>query len=283
MAAPVELIVVPYDSALRETRMGRGPNALLRAGAAERLAGQRTDVHVTEVEPESEFQAEIATSIELQRGVRRGVEAAVAAGRRPITLSGNCNTGVVGSLAAHGAEPVGLFWLDAHSDAETPETTTSGFLDGMGLAMAMRCCWAAKLDEVGCWTLPGQRTALVGAREISDAAGRLLREHGVAIVSPEEARAGSLDHALDQLGSAGARRVHLHVDLDVLDSQLVGPANSYALPDGVTQAQLIELVETILGRFELASGSVASYDPDCDRSGKVAAAGLEVISRMATA
>jgi arginase len=283
MSDAVELIAVPYDSALRETRMGRGPNALLKAGLLERLQGQGVDAHVTSIEPREEFRAEIATTFELQRAVRTAVEASVKEGRRPITISGNCNTGVVGSLAAHGLEPIGLFWFDAHSDAGTPDSTTSGFLDGMGFAMALGCCWRSMIDSVGSWTLDGRRAALVGAREITPAAAVLLEERDVAIVDPQEARSGSLSRVFERFQASGVSRVHVHVDLDVLDPELVGPANSYALPDGLTEAQLLRSLTSILESFELASASVASYDPEVDIGGAVARAGLDAIAVLATA
>jgi arginase len=259
--------------------MGRGPHALLRAGLVDRLAAAGLAASVTEVGPTGDFRTEIATGFELHRHVASAVREARAAGRRPITLSGNCNTGVVGSLAAAGGE-VGLVWFDAHSDAETPETSTSGFLDGMALAMVLGRCWGAMLSELGFSPLDGSRVALVGAREISAAAQQLLGEAGVAIVSPAEARADGVAAAIDQLRSAGVSRVHVHVDLDVLDPETVGPANSYALPDGLTTEQLLSALATVTREFELVSASVASYDPEVDRTGTVAQAGLEVIAQL---
>jgi arginase len=282
MRRDVDLIIVPYDSGMRDVRMGRGPSALVRAGVTARLAREGVDVRVVPVEPETNFTAEIATAFELQRGVRRAVEASIAAGRLPMSLTGNCNTGVVGSLAAAPLEDTtGLFWFDAHSDAETPETTTSGFLDGTGLAMALGCCWSGMLNSVGSWTLEGSHTALVGAREISAAAQRLLYQRDVAIVAPPDARAGSLQPVFERFAATGVRRVHVHIDLDVLDSEMVGPANTYALPDGLTEQQLLDLVEQIMARYEVASASVASYDPDVDETGRVAAAGVNVVTHLA--
>lgn len=202
MADAVQLIIVPYDSGLREARMARGPQALMRAGLGERLSAAGIVYSIAEVASEQAFLAEIAAAFDLQRGVRRAVETALATGARPITISGNCNTGVVGSLAAHGGDEVGLVWFDAHSDAETPDSTTSGFLDGMGLAMALGCCWTSALGSVGDWALDGSRTALIGAREISSAAATLLRTKGVAVVSPADARAGAIAAAVDQLRAA---------------------------------------------------------------------------------
>lgn len=281
----VDILVVPYDSANRAVRMGAGPHALLRQGLEARLRGEGIASRLFEIEPEQAFHAEIATAFELHDLVRAGVRRAMAEGRIPLTLSGNCNTGVVGSLAAHDVDDVGLFWFDAHSDAETPESSASGFLDGMGLAVALGECWKPKLEELGWRGLNGRRVALVGAREVSSAARALLARRGVAVIAPETARLEAppavLAGAVEQLRSAGARRVHVHVDLDVLDPDLVGPANTYALPGGLTVEQLLALLCVILEEFDLASASVASYDPSLDPHGNVASAGLEVICALA--
>lgn len=282
MSTAIRLIVVPYDSGVRDERMGKGPRALLSVGVAGQLERQGLSVEVAEVEAESGFLTEIATAFELQRGVRRAAEAAMAEGSLPITLSGNCNTGVIGSLAAHGSKVVGLLWFDAHSDAETPESSTSGFLDGTGLAMALGCCWSSMLSSVGSWKLEGRQVALVGAREISRPADKLLRDKGVAVVPPEQARRGELASAIAQLREAGVSQVHVHVDLDVLDCDAVGRANSFALPDGLSEAQLLRLIRHVGGGLDIASASVASYDPDVDTSGSVGAAGAEVVRLLAT-
>jgi arginase len=140
---------------------------------------------------------------------------------------------------------------------------------------------------LGSAPLDGRRAALVGAREVSTAAGALLREQGVVLVSPEDARSleprEALAEALAQLRGQGVRRLHVHLDLDVLDPDLVGPANDYALPGGLTGEQLNGLLLTILEDFELASASIASYDPRLDRDGAVAAAGLDAIALLASA
>jgi arginase len=281
MDRPVKLILVPYDSAHRDRRMGRGPAALLAAGLQERLQQDGTDLTVAEVHADSDFLAEIATTFELQRRTRHEVEGAQAVRALPITLSGNCNTGVIGSLAASPGDDVGLIWFDAHSEAETPESTTSGFLDGMGLAMALHRCWSAALDGVGSWSLDGLRSALIGVREISEAAGTLLHDAGVALVTPDQARRGQVDSVIDRFRSAGVRRIHLHVDLDVLDADVAGVANGYALPDGLSGDQLLALVERLSGAFPLSSASIASYDPDSDPGGVVASIGVEVAVRLA--
>lgn len=283
----IDLIVVPQDSARGAARMGAGPDALLSAGLPDRLARHGHGCKIVRIDASGTFHTEIATAFDLQRGVRREVERSRGAGHLPVVLSGNCNTGVVGALAAQDSEDVGLFWFDAHSDAETPETSTSGFLDGMGLAMALGCCFKPMLATVGNFSLRGDRTVHIGAREISPAAGKLLARERVMLVSPQVARSDAAEAALAQpieaLKAAGVRRVHVHVDLDVLDPELVGPANDYALPGGISADQLADLLKVITGSFPLASVSMASYDPALDDLGKVADAGMEAILTLAQA
>jgi arginase len=266
--------------------MGAGPVALIEAGLVERLETQGHTAAVSQLEPTGSFHAEIATAFDLHGVVRDLVASAVENKHLPIVLAGNCNTGVIGCLAAHDADDVGLFWFDAHSDAETPESSTSGFFDGMGFAVALHECWKPKLEELGWHGLNGTCAALVGAREISAAARATLDKHGVATVSPEKARSESAEEALrnaiSQVRSAGVGRLHVHVDLDVLDRDVVGPANSYALPEGLTVEQLLEQLRLILREFPLASASVASFDPTCDNTGNVSAAAFEVITLLAT-
>jgi arginase len=140
VAKPVEILAVPYDSGHRGVRMGGGPEHLLRGGIEGKLADGRRQVRARIVEARSPFRAEIATAFELFRRVSERVGAAVEAGSFPLVLSGNCNN-IVGVVA-------GLVWFDDHADFNTPETTTTGFLDGMGLAIAVGRGWANMMRDV---------------------------------------------------------------------------------------------------------------------------------------
>src|SRR5262249_14904010 len=139
MAMTFHLLTVPYDSARRGERMGRGPDALLAAGVAEHLRGQGRAVVVERVETADAFPLEVGTTFDLVRRLAAGVRAALAAGHFPLVLAGNCFS-ALGTLAGLGEE-VGVAWFDCHGDFHTPETTPSGFLDGMALAGAVGLCW----------------------------------------------------------------------------------------------------------------------------------------------
>jgi Arginase family len=161
----IQLLLIPYDSSQRAWRCGAGPEHLLRAGLPAHLQRQGhvvTAIHIVEDDP-AYPPAEIRTAFELARRLATAVRSARTAGHFPLVLSGNCNT-AVGTLSGLTPARRATFWFDAHGDCNTPETTTTGFLDGMGLAMTMGLCW----DQLGA-TVPGFQPV---AAEATFSAGR---------------------------------------------------------------------------------------------------------------
>ena len=211
-----------------------------------------------------------------------------APGAFPLLLAGNCNSavGVAAGLASggDGAGPVGVVWLDAHGDFNTPETTTGGFLDGMALAMLTGRCWRALAATVpGFRPVPETHALLVGGRDLDpqervalDGSGLLwvpdarIREHG-----PVRA----LGPALDALAGR-VERVHRHIDLDIHDPGFA-PANSYAAPGGLGPATVLEVVRLVAGRLPLAAGTLAAYDPGCDVEDRMLRVGLDLVELIA--
>ena len=280
---PVRVLYVPYDSGVRDARMGAGPLALARAGAAHRLRDLGHEVDERVLEPTSPWRAEAQTAFELHGVVAEAVRAARRGSRLPLLLAGNCNTtvGVLAGLAQPGRR-LGLVWLDAHGDLNTPETTTTGFLDGQGLAMVLGWCWRAATSGVDGFTpLPERQALLVGARDLGAAEEAALRASDVRWLPPDHARdAGAVAAALDGL-AARADVVHLHVDLDVHDPDAVAPANGYSVGNGLLAADVLRLVEQAAERLPVVSATLASYDPAHDRAGRMQKAALDLLARLA--
>src|SRR5688572_20568328 len=143
----IQILAVPYDTARRGWRMGAGPEHLLGNGLRARLEAAGHSVAATIVEPRGDKPAEIATAFDLMARLAEAVRAAVADGAFPLVLSGNCNS-AIGTLSGLTPRERTVFWFDAHGDANTPDTTTTGFLDGTGLAAAMGWCWRGMTKQV---------------------------------------------------------------------------------------------------------------------------------------
>ncbi len=273
----IRLIEVPYDSGHRSARHGAGPAALVPAGAAARLASSGATVDVTEVTPQGDFATEVGSGIEVMRRVADAVERADPA--VPVVLAGNCGA-TVGVMAAHAraGRRVGVLWLDAHGDLQTPDTTTSGFFDGMALALLTGRCWRVLATSIpGLVPVRDDAVALGGGHDLDQAEELHARSAGHTWLAPPRLRAHS-DAVTDVVShlAAHVEALHLHVDLDVLDTS-VGRANAYAVPGGLTRDEVRAAVRAGAGRLPVVSATLASWDPALDVDDRVLDVALDLL------
>jgi arginase len=277
----VQLIHTSNDSGHIGARMGLGPGRILAAGAADRLTAERHQVETIRVEPRDPFPTETAIAFETARALARQVRMAVRQRRFPIVLAGNCMA-AVGAVAGLPRGRVGLVWLDAHADFHTPETTRSGFLDGMALATAAGHCWVTLAGSIpGFHPVRADDILLFGTRDVEESEGLRLAEHGVHHRDPARMRAdpAAIASAASALGER-ADRIHLHVDLDVLDPDAVAPANRYAAPGGLTLPELLDLVRTLRHSCRVGAVTISAYEPAFDRDDRMCEAALELLSTL---
>ncbi len=268
----IQILLVPYDSGQHHVRMGCGPGFFLRNGAGSRLRalGHRVDAEFIETD-DGVLPTEIATTFALHARLAERVRIAVDADKLPLVLSGNCGS-ALGTLAGLGASDVGVVWFDAHADLNTPETTPSGFLDGMALATLVGHCWRPLAARVpGFHPLPEGNVALVGTRSLDPAEEAVLDGSAIVRISAGRIRDVGVRDALEPVLIALKRwvsRIYLHLDLDVLDPAY-GRANHLTPPGGLTPDQLLEAITLTRTHLPVAAAGVASYDPECDEASTV--------------
>ena len=270
-----QIIHVPYDSGYRDFRMGRGPREILRHLQAE-------GIPVDEVEVHDRVALEVGTSFAVARQIAEKVRHAVSNGAFPLILAGGCIS-CVGTIAGLGTPSPAIIWLDAHGDFNTPETTISGFLDGMALSTTVGQCWGKLAATVpGFCPVPERQVALVGAREFDANERALLEGSDVHLVDPQRLRKEGLNA---ELGPPLARireiagRAYLHIDLDVLDSA-EACVNQFSASGGLTLAELLGVVVSVRKRFALAAAAITAYDPEYDHDNKAVRAAAAVILEL---
>ena len=268
----VRIITVPYDSGHPYLRMGAGPGHLMEGGLGEAVQPEGRRPSITNVRHQREPTAEVATAFELNGLVSDQVRRALANSEFPLVLSGNCNTAAVGTLSGAGPGELEVVWFDAHGEFNTPETTTTGFIDGMGLAIAVGRCWKAMAKSVpGFAPVPEENVVMAWVRELDAAEQGRLDGSEVAVVGAhliEKQGLRTLAAALDDL-STRVGRIYVHVDLDVLDAEKVGKANEFAVEGGPNAEELEAALGMVRERFAVAAAGIASYDPTFDTGGRV--------------
>jgi arginase len=186
-------------------------------------------------------------------------------------------------VAGIGPGQLGIIWFDSHGDFNTPETTESGFMDGMGLATAAGLCWVKMAASIPDFSpIPGRNILHVGGRDFHPEEGALFERAGGTIVGAETIRRSGMSAALGPaLAALRSRvsRIYLHFDLDVLDPEQA-PANEFAAPDGLTPVQIQEAIHLIGERFTVCANGIASYDPRCDKEGEVLRAGVAIMESV---
>lgn len=275
------LLCVPYHLGRRDVGMGRGPNALLDAGAG-RILRDADGSAVTEwVELTDPFEHEIQADFAVQRDLAAHVSTVRDNGGFPVVLGGNCSCCVGAVSGVGGARAGGVVWFDAHADAHTPETTTSGFLEGMPVSVLTGRCWTSMARSIpGFEPVIDERVVLVGTRSMEDAERELVNASGIELVPPSglSGDATPLTAALRRLDQRGVG-VHLHVDLDVIDTT-DGCANEYATHGGPSLPELHHAIRAVGDTCRVGSISLTSYNPEVDSDGRALRAGVELFAML---
>lgn len=176
----------------------------------------------------------------------------------------------VGREGLAGVKPlrVGLVYLDAHADFNTPETTLSGMLGGMDVAVAAGLCLTRLRLKIGLDpALPTRYIVLGGLRDVDPLEQELLDRTDVAFLSTEDLRRASpeIDRQMDRLGGL-TDVIYVHIDMDVLDPAEVR-GHSLSVPDGPTSAELAAAVGRMFKHPKAQAIGIASLpfgprDPD---------------------
>ncbi|RRH93766.1 arginase family protein [Mesorhizobium tamadayense] len=259
----ISIILAAYDSGHFHGGCGQGPDALISGGLAEalKLAGHDVDVHDIGKVVEDEQEREIGTGFAVCNAVSGEVRIALDNGRFPIVLAGNCLTSA-GAVAGEGGDAI--IWADQHGDLNTPDTSTSGFLDGMALATVLGLCWRRMAAQVpGFKAIDPARCVLVNARDLDPAEKELLEKLPIIRTEcPDWAGAAA------KLKATGAERIHMHVDLDVHDPEKL-QANRYTTPGGPVPEQVRTAMCGLAGPLSIAGLTISAYDPGFDPKGDV--------------
>ncbi|MEE4361821.1 MAG: arginase family protein [Pseudomonadales bacterium] len=190
-----------------------------------------------------------------------------------IGLYNNCSgaLGMLGGLRhsdPEGPLRVGMVWIDAHGDYNTPETSLSGMLGGMPVAIAagdglQRMRQQARIDD----PLTREELLMVAVRDTDPLEQARIDAHGLARLDRVALRRdpARIRAEIDRLGDI-VDLIYVHVDLDVLDPAEV-PWHPLQVADGPTSTELADAIAIMFEHPKAAAFGIASYPHDADPDG----------------
>jgi len=291
----VHIIGVPLDLGGGRRGVDMGPSAMRIAGIGDRLASagavvvDRGDLSAPIPETQTPRDEHKKYIREIARVCQKLYQQALQAhedGALPIVLGGDHSVaaGSVGASAdaafARGAH-LGLIWVDAHGDMNTPATTTSGNVHGMPLA-ALLGHEPAELSRIG-QRVPKMRadkTVLIGIRNLDDLEKQQIRDSGVHVFTMKdidrEGIANVVERALS-IATSGTSGVHVSFDLDVCDPT-IAPGVGTPVKGGLDYREAHMLMEMVADSGRLVALDLVEVNPILDTQNQTAVLAAELAS-----
>lgn len=211
-----------------------------------------------------------ATADEMTRALAEGFT---------VVLGGDATlvVGATRGARAHLGLPVGLIYIDAHADLHTPQTTRSGYLQGMALALALgRGVQSVAGDPTP--PVPPGHAALLGVREWEPGEEEASRDLAMVMPADEMQRAGMAAVAVRTLSALGIGPVVVHFNVDVIRTEEMPAVEVQTGGGGLTVLEAAELLRDLLASPRVVALDVVQYDPTRDPDGRCARAIVDLVT-----
>jgi len=293
---PVSIIGAPMDLGAGRRGTDMGPSAVRLAGLHEALAHagfddveDLGDLDVPAVETlkildsKAKHLPAIAASCKRLAKTVRGV---LRRGRVPVTIGGDHSiaVGSISAVAAHykkAKKRLGVVWVDAHGDMNTPATTGSGNVHGMPLAavLGMGAPALTEIEGKGA-KIDADRVALVGIRDLDLREMEVIQKSGVHVFTMKEIdERGIADVMRDAIRIAGgtdAGPIHVSFDVDGVDPRFA-PGVGTAVDGGLTYREAHLAMEMVAETQRLSSVDVVEINPVLDVANRTGRLAMELI------
>jgi len=290
----IAVIGAPLDLGAGRRGVDMGPSAIRVAHLDDRLAALGYEVHdlgnvevdQAESRPVGRENARYLHEITATcRRLAKAVETALGKGQFPLVLGGDHSVaaGTVAGVAKHfrrSKERIGLIWVDAHADMNTPDTSPSGNVHGMPLAscIGMGPEELVKLAGFAPKVRP-ENVALVGIRDVDQLEKPHIKASGVRAFTMREIDERGLLHVMNEairIASDGTAGFHLSFDMDGVDPD-EAPGVGTPVRGGITYREAHLALELVCDSRRMLSLEVVEVNPVLDVANRTAELAVELM------
>lgn len=278
----------------------KGPEVLRQNGLKEILEKSgnevidETEIDIMEVRPEDKFRksssmkyldAVVDTNEKLAEEVRK----TSLQGILPLTVGGDHSLGLgtlAGTSSVYGND-MGVIWIDAHADINTPETSPSGNTHGMplGASLGHGSPHFTSLFREGIKVKPSN-TFILGARSVDEGEMELIDREGISVWYADEIHDKGMGivimELLDLIEKKGIKDIHISFDIDSLDESLV-PGTGTPVEDGLMPDETAKLIKAIIDTGKVRAVDFVEFNPQLDKDGITLKSSLQMLSAFSDA
>ena len=291
----VRIVGVPMDLGAGRRGVDMGPSAIRIAGVQRALEALRWSVvddgDVGVPAPESRDPGEPTAKYldpiyHVCNRLRIRVARALAAGDIPLVLGGDHSVaiGTVSGISEHyrgRGQKIGLIWVDAHADMNTPQSSPSGNIHGMPLATLLGI-GAEPLVQLGGFApkVDREHVCLIGIRNLDDSEKEIVRRSGIHAYTMRDIDERGMSAVIDEairLASEGTAGFHVSFDLDGMDPKDV-PGVGTAVKGGISWREANLLMEKVADSGRLIGLEITELNPVLDHGNQSGQVAVDVIS-----
>jgi arginase len=271
-----------------------GPSAFRIGGLGERIGALGCSVHdhgdlvspIRETRhPQDEHKKYVGDIANICQRLHDVALGSLDAGAIPLVLGGDHSLGAgsVGAAASWARHkhnlPIGLLWVDAHGDMNTPDTSPSGNVHGMPLA-ALLGQEPRELADIGGFSpkvLPAH-TVLIGVRNLDLREKDLVRASGVHVFTMKDIDREGIARVVERavrLASEGTAGIHVSFDMDVCDPS-IAPGVGTPVKGGLNYREAHLVMEMVADSGALTSLDLVEVNPTLDVRNATAQLGIEL-------
>ena len=284
----VKLIGVPMDLGTKKLGVDMGPTAMRYAGLQQALEfnnfvlDDHGDLPITNNQningADSGHLKDISAVSEKLAGLTYN---ALQSGYIPVVLGGDHSVSI-GSIAgaAKKANNLGVLWLDCHPDANTPETSPSGNIHGMTIAISLGYGHSELVNCSGFSPkVRPESLCIIGAKDIDRGEDEFLKKMGVKMFSLFDIEKNGIVSVMDsalKLLTENCDLIHVSFDVDVLDP-LIAPGTGIVSRGGLSYREITYIMESLGKRNLVSSLDVIEINPLLDIKNQTAELAIELI------